>query len=283
MATPLTIDRSELADTAQADKLAALIIGQLSNQLEKLLPLPVEDVARACGILEIRSLETAGFEGGLIQDEFKENGYILTKAGAGAQRSRFTIAHELGHFVNLRHVAPAGQDRLLCNKEDLRAAGSSMNSRHGMEAQANEFASCLLMPASHIANLPLMRGSPEINRILALQELCDVSKEAAARRYAHLHGDDFAVIFSKDGNLVYAIRGGEFPWLEVKSGQGLFHKTLTKVFAGPEGSISEQEESDSYWWLNDRDARKWNLWEEVLVQANGYRLTLLLGERDDDE
>jgi Zn-dependent peptidase ImmA (M78 family) len=279
----LTIDRSELADTAQADKLAALIIGQLSTQLDRLLPLPIEEVARACGILEIRTLETAGFEGGLIQDEFKEHGYILTKAGAGSQRSRFTIAHELGHFVNLRHVAPPGQDRLLCNKEDLRAAGPTRNSRHGMEAQANEFASCLLMPARSISPLPFMRGAPKINRILALQELCNVSKEAAARRYADLHGDDFAVVFSRDGSLAYAIRGGEFPWLEIKSGQPLFRETMSKVFKGTAGSISEQEESDPYWWLNDRDAKKWNLWEEVLIQENGFRMTLLLGERAEDD
>lgn len=283
MGTSLTIDRSELADTAQADKLAAIVVAQLSSQLSTLLPLPIEDVAHACGILEIRSLETEGFEGGLIQDEFKERGFILTKAGVGAQRNRFTIAHELGHFVNFRHVVPVGQNRLLCSKEDLRAAGPAMNSRHGMEAQANEFAACLLMPANHITNQSLMRGTPEINRILSLQDLCNVSKEAAARRYANLHGDDFAVIFSKDGRLIYAIRGGEFPWLEVKSGQDLFHKTLTKVFDGIDGNISEQEESDPYWWLNDRDASKWELWEEVLIQANGYRMTLLLGEHSEDD
>lgn len=283
MGTSLTIDRSDLADTAQPDKLAELIIGQLRPQLPKLLPLPVEEVAKACGILEIRPFETDAFEGGLIQDEHKENGFILVKAGQRTDRTRFTVAHELGHFVNLRHFAPAGTEKLLCSKADLLAAGAGLNKRFGMEAQANEFAACLLMPRAQIAPLPFMKGSPEISRILALQELCQVSKEAAARRYLELHGDDFAVVFSKDGQFVYCARGGDFPGIELKRGQDLFRDSLARHFEGGDGDISEQEDSDPSWWLRDKDVKDWELWEEVLVQKNGYRMTLLLGARIDGE
>lgn len=284
MGKSLTVDRSDLADTAQPDRLAELLIDQLAPQLEKLLPLPIIDVATACGILEIRALDTDAFEGGLIQDEHKKHGYILVKAGPYEQRSRYTIAHELGHFVNLRHVAPPGSDQLLCNKEHLRARGAGADKRHGMEAQANEFAACILMPRSRIAPLPLMAGSPEIARILALQKLCDVSKEAAARRYAELHGGDFAMVFSKDGKLIYAVPGGDFPrLLDVRPGQQLFRNSSTRTFTGNDGDVSDQDDSDASWWLRDEDAEHWDLWEEVLIQQNGYRMTLLLGERIDPE
>lgn len=283
MGTNLKIDRSELADTAQPDKLAELLITQLAPQLEKLLPLPVADVAKACGILEIRPLETEAFEGGLIQDVHKEHGYILVKEGPNKDRSRYTIAHELGHFVNLRHVAPPGTEQLLCSKEDLRARDTGLDKRHGMEAQANEFAACLLMPRSHIAPLHLMTGSPEIARILALQELCKVSKEAAARRYVELHGDDFAIVFSRNGKLVYAVRGGDFPWIDLRPGQDLSRDSLACTFAGSEGEISDQEDTDSHWWLGEKDVGNWDLWEEVLMQQNGHRLTLLLGDRTDED
>jgi Zn-dependent peptidase ImmA (M78 family) len=280
MTTSLVVDRSLLADTAQPDQLAELLLAQLVLQLPQLLPLPIIDVATACGIVEFALLDTDAFEGGLIQDEHKKRGIILLRAGAHQQRSRYTIAHELGHFVNLRHVAPPGGERLLCNREHLRASGVGSNNRIGMEAQANEFATSLLMPRKHIAALPFMVGSPEIARILALQTLCDVSKEAAARRYAELHGGDFAVVFSKDGKLVkFPVRGGDFPWLEVKPGQPIFRDTLTKRFTGSDGDVSEQEESDPSWWLKESDIEHWSLWEEVLIQTNGYRMTLLLGER----
>lgn len=272
MGIKLTVDRSDLADTAQADALAALLIKQIAPQLEKLLPLPLEEVAHACGIVEIQPLETDGFEGGLIQDEYKERGFILVKAGRLPQRTRFTIAHELGHFVNLRHVAPPGTEQLLCSKQDFREDRPAADGRHGMEAQANEFAACLLMPRSHLAHLPWMSGSPEMASILKLQSLCDVSKEAAARRYKELHGGDFAVVFSKDGKLIYPLRSGDFPWLDLKPGQDLFRKTTTRTFIGGDGDVSDQEETDSSWWLDSATAERWELWEEVLVQKDGYLL-----------
>jgi hypothetical protein len=279
----LSIDRSALADTAQADELAALVIAQLSAQLPQLLPLPVDEVAKACGILEIRELQTQGFEGGLIQDEYKEHGYILVKAGSLPERTRFTVAHELGHFVNLRHIAPSGTEQMLCTRDDLRASGVVKNSRHGIEVQANEFAANLLMPSNLLVIQPFMKGSPEISRILALQQMCGVSKAAAAGRYVELHGDDFAILFSKDGNLVYSIKTRDFPWPDVRRGQPIYARSLTREFAGEDGDVSDQEEADSHHWLDDRHARQWQLWEEVLVQENGYRMTLLTGENASDE
>jgi Zn-dependent peptidase ImmA (M78 family) len=278
MVKSLEIDRSELADTAQADQLAAIVVSQVARQVDQVLPIPVEAVAKACGILDIKPLETENFVGGLIQDESKNNGYVLVKAGMRPDRIRFTIAHELGHFVNLRHVAPQGSDRLLCSKEDLQASGAARNGRHGMEVQANEFAANLLMPKSALVGQSFMQGSPEISRILVLQNLCEVSKEAAARRYVELHGDDFAVVFSKGGNLVYSAKSRDFPWLDLRPGQPIYGRTLTREFSGQEGAISDQEESDSAYWLNERDAPRWQLWEEVLIQANGYRMSLLAGE-----
>lgn len=283
MAGRLAIDRSELADTAQPDRLAAIVIAQLKSQLDRLLPLPIEDVARACGILEIRSLTTDGFEGVLIQDAYKDSGFILVKAGARPDRTRFTIAHELGHFVNLRHVAPPGADQLLCSRDDLRASGTARNSRHGMEVQANEFAANLLMPQSILAPQPFMTGSPEISRINALQQLCGVSKQAAARRYVELHGDDFAVVFSKDGRLVYSSKTRDFPWIELRAGQPIYDRTLTRTFTGRDGDVSDQEEADPHHWLDEKSARRWELWEEVLVQAEGYRMTLLCGQPCSDD
>lgn len=268
-----------MADTAQPARLAEILISQVQPQLPQLLPLPIEDVARACGILEIKPLETDGFEGGLIQDEVKKHGYVLIKAGRHESRTRFTVAHELGHFVNLRHVAKHGQSQLLCSKEDMQASGVQKD-RLGMEAQANEFAANVLMPKSILGTQPFMQGSAELGRILQLQALCNVSKEAAARRYAELHGGDFAIVFSKDGKLIaWPVRGGDFPWLEVKAGQTLFRDTLTRTFSGAEQDVSEQEETDSAWWLSDVDRDRWDLWEEVLIQRQGHRMTLLVGER----
>jgi Zn-dependent peptidase ImmA (M78 family) len=282
MERSLEIDRSVLADTAQPDVLAGILTSQVAAQRDILLPFPIEQAAKACGILEVQVLQTKGFVGGLIQDEHKESGYILVQAGLRPDRTRFTIAHELGHFVNLRHFAPAGSEQLLCSKEDLRANGSPRNGRHGMEVQANEFAASLLMPKDYLASQSFMKGSPEISRLLAMQTMCHVSKEAAARRYVEIHGDDIAVVFSKDGSLVYSVKSRDFPWIDLRPSQPIYGATTTREFLGQAGAISDQEEADPHHWLSDRDAPRWKLWEEVLVQENGYRMTLLVGEEGDD-
>ncbi len=283
MTKSLTIDRMELADTANPKRLAELLVAQIQSQVDTLLPIPVESVALACGIDGFHDLATEGFEGGLIQDEEKTRGYILVKAGTRPDRRRFTVAHELGHFVNPFHFQPSGADNLLCTKEHMNWNGGSRDPRLGMEAQANQFAAELLMPEKPLRSISKLWGSPQIQAILDLQDACGVSKEAAARRYLDLHGEPCAVVFSKDGMVRYPLARGDFPRLDIAKGQPIHKKTHTYRFTGVPGIVSDQEESDSHLWLSDRDAKNWDIWEEVLVQRDGYRMTLLVAEKNSVE
>ena len=67
MSKSLKIDLIDLADTGQPVKHAEILLLQAERQLLQLLPLPVEEIARACGISEFNEFTVAGFEGGLIQ------------------------------------------------------------------------------------------------------------------------------------------------------------------------------------------------------------------------
>lgn len=278
MGTNLKIDRCELADTSQAKKLAELTIQQLQHQLPQLLPIPIEEVASACGIEDIKEIDTNEFEGGLIQNPEKTRGFVLVKSGAIASRRRFTIAHELGHFLNPHHIAPEGKDQLLCTAKDLKVIGAPKDPRLSIEAQANEFAANLLMPESSLRAVSGLWGSPQLQNILEIQVMCGVSKESAARRYVEMHGDNCAIVFSQDNKFRYAIRSVDFPVISLQQNQPIFNKSLTARFHGEIGLISEQDESDSFWWLTDQHARQWQVWEEVLIQQNGFKMTLLLAE-----
>lgn len=283
MTNELTIDRMELADTGQPKKLAELLIAQIQAQLDRLLPLPVEDVASACGIEGFQKLSTEGFEGGLIQNEEKTRGFILLKEGTRVDRRRFTVAHELGHFVNPYHFAHKHSDQLLCTKRYMAASGTTSDPRMAMEIEANEFAANLLMPERQLRAISSLWGSPQIQAILDLQTLCTVSKEAASRRFLDLHGDPCAVVFSREGKVRYALSRGGFPYIDLKEGHPVHRDSLTKSFAGASGDISDQEETDPHLWTNSRDARNWDMWEEVLIQEGGYRMTLLVAEKNSRE
>src|SRR6266567_4859385 len=70
---------------------------------------------------------------------------IVVNRGAHAKRKRFTVAHELGHLVIPWHVGS-----LACNW--LESHGDSDITRQ-LEAEANRFASELLMPARWVKEI----------------------------------------------------------------------------------------------------------------------------------
>lgn len=75
---------------------------------------------------------------------------IITVASGGRPRQRFSIAHEVGHWVE-RH----GRGGFLCGKEDISPENDQTKSA---EAQANAFASQLVLP-SYLFD-PMVTGLP---------------------------------------------------------------------------------------------------------------------------
>lgn len=75
---------------------------------------------------------------------------IITVASGGRPRQRFSIAHEVGHWVE-RH----GRGGFLCGKDDISPQNDQAKSA---EAQANAFASQLVLP-SYLFD-PMIAGLP---------------------------------------------------------------------------------------------------------------------------
>ena len=113
------------------------------------IPVDVEGLALALGI-KVRK----GFLGPKISGVIEriDDGFeIEVNADHPQTRQRFTIAHEIGHFVLHRALMGDG------NVDDCvyRSDGSVKNNRIGprQETQANKFAAWLLMPSEAIAEL----------------------------------------------------------------------------------------------------------------------------------
>jgi len=66
-------------------------------------PIPIETLCKQLDIIEIREHETDSFEGALITDPDKHSGIILVNSSSHKFRQRFTIGHELGHFLIPAH------------------------------------------------------------------------------------------------------------------------------------------------------------------------------------
>jgi len=98
-----------------------------------------------------------------IQISVSDECFILYNKNQHVHRKRFTVAHEIGHFI-LGH----GREGLKC----------SLREKHNKEIEANQFAAELLMPR-FLLKKEILKG---VNTVESLALRFWVSKEAMAWR-----------------------------------------------------------------------------------------------------
>jgi len=278
----MDILRMDLADTGSPEGLVSLI---LKHEPSLPLPVPIEELALQLEVEEIAELKTEGFEGGLITDTNRSRGIILVKKGVSAARRRFTIGHELGHFLVANHV-PDKDGQFLCSKTDLRTLSAKEGDRRAkMEVEANRFSSLLLMPPPRLRDAFKKHPSPSLEHVFDLADRFGVSKEAMARAYAGYHPEVLAFIVVKDGKVgrVYHDRK-RFPFITASRDKpvpqgSLFYK---KGFTIGIPSAIDSRLPDI--WIDvSRDRRGATLSEQVCLQQNGYALIMLWHENAEDD
>lgn len=242
---------------------------------------PVEELCKKLDIISIETLHSDGFEAALITDRVKSNGAILIAAGQSRQRWRFSVCHELGHFLIPTHL-PSQDGSFLCSKDDLkRLETKEQNRRVRMEVEANRFAAALLMPP-HRMREQLRQHRPDLNEVLRLAILFGVSKEAMARCYAEQHREPVAIIISKDNRLARIYRNKDFPYLQVWTGNNMPAEALGRH--GNPGSISALTDTDPENWFEAHVARNIaGLSEQILLLNGGWSFTLLHAEVEDND
>ena len=122
------------------------------KQLEVLSgSMPVEQIAYALDINEIRYEPLDTFEGMLLTPSNRSTGSILINSNSRLERRRFTLAHELGHYLNTSHKSAADAG-FLCENSDMKIFESlkrKLVSQHQrQELEANRFAIELLAPVN---------------------------------------------------------------------------------------------------------------------------------------
>ena len=157
----LVLDRMAIEEVgANPARLAAAIHLQLGAATGAV---PVNDIAHALDIQEIRVEHLSNIEGALIAPPERGAGRILVN-NSHPRRQRFTVAHELGHYLSPHHV-PTAETGFWCTQSDLSVRPSSDRARHRrQEGEANLFAIELLAPRSRARRF--CTGRPDIARIL---------------------------------------------------------------------------------------------------------------------
>lgn len=267
--------RIKLADLGSPEALAACIIQHFPDIQDQV---PLHLIASAVGIVEIIGQRTTRFEGVLITNSAKSRGSIAYNEASSPKRRRFTIAHELGHFLIPVHGANAQ-----CMKVDMGVLVAKDANRR-REAEANRFAAALLMPREIFLRDIRKLGTPDVRHFVKLSDDYQVSKEAVVCRYMGLADDPCAVIFSQQGIASHIYRTANFPFITVRKNQPLPRQCNSMTPIHEPGTLSECSEIEPALWLDDTRAfHNSSLYEQHLDQADGRRLTLLSveGELDD--
>ncbi len=271
----MNITRMDL-DGAGSPNALVLKILRLEPDLKP--PIPIEELALQLDIKEIRALAADGFEGGLITDVARSDGFILVNQKAIRGRRRFTVGHELGHFLLTHHKPPPGGFQ--CSREDMRRYAATEGDNYGrMEVEANQFSALMLMPPPMIRSFMEQFRDADLAHIMCLAAAFDVSKEAAARSYAQYHEQLTAAVVVKDGRVLRIYKNPQFPRLTVDPGTAVPAHTLFYRAGHKQNVPSVIAEARAEAWLqSDWGKPMPELCEQVYLQKDGYALVLLTAE-----
>ncbi|MGY3413472.1 Zn-dependent peptidase ImmA (M78 family) [Bradyrhizobium sp. GM5.1] len=277
----MQITRMDLADKGSPE---GIVMAILKAEPNLSIPVPIEELCCRLDIIEIQELTTAGFEGGLLTDRERSNGIILVKNGGSPQRRRFTLGHELGHFLMPSHV-PDTQGHFLCSEKDMLLLDPKEGDRRAkMEVEANRFSSLILMPPPALRVELGKKSTPSLEHMLGLAKKFDVSKDAMARTYAEYHPETVAFVVVRDGKVVRNYRNKiRFPFITALRGRAvpersLFYRKGLQVGV-PSGVDTRLPDN----WIDvERGRQAPRISEQVYLQANGFALIMLWYEPADD-
>jgi Zn-dependent peptidase ImmA (M78 family) len=108
-----------------------------------------------------------------------DSAVILVNSNDSPYRKRFTIAHELGHF--LLHLQGIDGEEVDRTADLFRTSDSADRLPVRKEVQANQFAAALLMPGDHVKQM-----WKSVQSVEELARIFNVSEEAMGYRLASL-------------------------------------------------------------------------------------------------
>lgn len=188
-------------------------------------------------IVEEGGLETS--EGRLVATRTR-GGSIRVKAGLSAGRKRFTIGHEIGHFL----LHPLEEHDRQHSRRDFAIFHDA-----GEEAEANIFAAELLMP--EFLFKPRSRGRvPSLALLDNLAEEFGSSTMATAFQYIHCTNEQVALVVSDRQRILWTKKVKDF-WPRIQTKRLHPHSAVGEIISGKAGNTNKMVRSPAYAWLEN--------------------------------
>lgn len=276
----MQLDRIALADIHAPGCLARAVHAQIGVAKSPDAipgPVPVVEIARALDIGEVRIDRFDGFAGMLLTDRVRNRGVILANNRHGDRRARFTVAHELAHFLLERHE-PTDPNGFACKSSDMRETRHGRRERR-QESEANRFAIELLVPPGLVVKH--LSQDPDLRDAQRMRDALEVSLEASIRRMIERRDEPLAGIWSHKGHVRYLVRNDRFPFVTLDRGNRLPQatKAFRAVTNGRHGFTGFVESPAMAW--TGRAGRE--ILEQTRVGRDGHAVTLLWADQPDDD
>jgi Zn-dependent peptidase ImmA (M78 family) len=239
------------------------------------LPILPENITKVNGLTFNYSNYEDYFDGMLEHLSGEFHIYMnLDKAPQGSPRSRFTFAHELGHyFIDEHRLA------LESGLSPSHPSYTNYQSENIIEKEADYFASCLLMPEDRFkADCAGQAFGPKLLNFITTKY--NVSATAFLLRYVHSEQVPLMVICSKDGKISWRWQSDDFQFTYLKSIKGsLPNVSVTAEFYknGTEYSTPQNDLFAEDWFnYTDQEPNTVRLKEYCIYAKNqGMVLTMI--------
>lgn len=187
------------------------------------------DAARIFGwsdpITQVQSADIKGFDGALFPGDGKKEWLLLyNSAISSVGRVRFTQAHELGHYILHRQIRESFQ----CSDADML---NWSQDDHDIEAQADLFASYLLMPLNDYRKQVI--STVDLDLFGHCADRYGVSLTAAILKWLQYTDEMAVLVMSNDGFINWSWSS------EPAFKAGAFFRTRNNVIPVPTGSIAQ--------------------------------------------
>ncbi|MEK6511845.1 ImmA/IrrE family metallo-endopeptidase [Myroides odoratimimus] len=121
-------------------------------------------------------------------------------------RGRFTLAHELGHYIIDAH-----RIGLMSGELEPHPSNTNQKQFYEIEREADYFASCLLMPQERFSK-DIFRKKFNFNLIDWLSKEYNVSITACAFRFAEIGSHPILIIYAENGDIKWTFSSEDFPF-----------------------------------------------------------------------
>lgn len=177
--------------TAKTSQRPEVVARDLLSKLRIDPPTDLKILACVIG-LQIREVNSKGFEGALVRVPGRLQGMVAVRADIRESgRKRFTIAHEIGHYLLPGH----GMIMPVCREDQINTWTQESIKK---EDAANRFASELLLPSDRVSNI-LRNQNPSMATARFISNKFETSLISAALKCIDVTERACALVVSIDG------------------------------------------------------------------------------------